>query len=300
MRMRKIKFIPLSWATKLCFALLVAITASCDLFRFKSDGEEEGDPIIASIDQQVLRKSDLDLVNTQGLSSTDSSGIINRYIQSWIRKQLMIKEASRSMAYDEAEINRKLLDYKYALMVYEYEKAYLDKNLDINIPEREIEQYYEANKQNFNLKEIIIRVNFVKIERNHPQNRNLERLLRLQEGEQRDALNKIVLDFAASYFIEDATWVKVDDIIANSPLADTPNLVGLLRNNKLIIVEDERYKYYFRILEYKLADQVPPIEFVKDEIYQILLNKRKVQLVEELQKEIYNRALENNEFKIYE
>lgn len=298
--MRKINFTALSWATKFCLALLVAITASCDLFRFKSDEEEEVDPIITSIDQQVLRKSDLDLVNTQGLSATDSSSIINRYIQSWIKKQLMIKEASKSMVYDEAEINRKVLDYKYALMVYAYEKAYLDKNLDTNIPEIEIGQYYESNKQNFNLKEIIIRVNFVKIERNHPQNRNLERLLRLQEGEQRKALNKIVLDFAANYFIEDATWVKVDEIIANSPLADSPNLVGLLRNNKLIIVEDERYKYYFRILEYKLADQVPPIEFVKDEIYQILLNKRKVQLIEELQKEIYNRALENNEFKIYE
>jgi hypothetical protein len=300
MRMRKIKFITLSWATKICWALLIVITASCDLFRFKSDKEDEADPIVASIDQQVLRKSDLTLVNTQGLSASDSSSIINRYIQSWIRKQLMIREASRSMAYDEAEINRKLLDYKYALMVYEYEKAYLDSHLDTNIPEQEIVQYYEANKQNFNLKEIIVRINFVKIERNHPQNRSLERLLRLQEGEQKDALNKIVVDFAANYFLEDATWVKVDDIIANSPLADSPNLVGLLRNNKLIIVEDERYKYYFRILEYKLADQVPPIEFVKDEIYQILLNKRKIQLVEELQKEIYNRALENNEFKIYE
>lgn len=298
--MRKIKFITLSWATKLSLALLFAITASCDLFRFKSDGEEDADPIVASIDQQVLRKSDLASVNTKELSPTDSSSIINRYIQSWIRKHLMIKEASRSMTFDEAEINRKLLDYKYALMVYEFEKAYLDRNLDTKIPEREIEKYYDSNKENFNLKEIIIRVNFVKIERNHPQNRNLERLLRLEERDQREALNKIVLDHAANYFIEDATWVKIDEIIVNTPLASSPNLVGLLRNNKLILVEDERFKYYFRILEYKLADQIPPLEFVRDEIYQILLNKKKIQLVEELQKEIYNRALENNEFRIYE
>ena len=185
-------------------------------------------------------------------------------------------------------------------MVYEFEKDYLEKNLDTRIPENEIEAYYNLNKENFTLKEIIARVNYLKLERNNAQNRNLERLLRLKEGEQKEAIQKIALEHAVNHYLEDAVWVKIDDIIINTPLAGNSNMVGLLRNNKLIIVEDDWYKYYFRILEYKLQDQTPPLEFVKDEIAKILLNKKRVQLVEELQKEIYNRALENNEFKIYE
>jgi hypothetical protein len=128
----------------------------------------------------------------------------------------------------------------------------------------------------------------------------LERLLRLPEGQQKDALNNIALQQAINYFLEDSTWVRIEDIISNTPLASNQNLVSLLRNEKLITVEDDRYKYYFRILDYKLQDQIPPLDFVKDEIVKILLNKKRVQLVEELQKEIYNRALENNEFKIYD
>jgi hypothetical protein len=280
--------------------LLLALTTSCDLFQFKTENKQEDDPVMASIEQQYLRKSDLDLVNTSGLSAVDSANIINRYIQSWIKKQLMIKEAAKTMSFDEAEINRKLLDYKYALMVYEFEKAYLEDHLDKEISDEDIKSYYDGNKENFSLKEIILRTNFLKMDKNNNQNRNLERLLRLPEGQQKDALNNIALQQAINYFLEDSTWVRIEDIISNTPLASNQNLVSLLRNEKLITVEDDRYKYYFRILDYKLQDQIPPLDFVKDEIVKILLNKKRVQLVEELQKEIYNRALENNEFKIYD
>lgn len=280
--------------------LIIGLTTSCDLFQFKTENEQEDDPVMASVDQQYLRKSDLDLVNTTGLSAVDSTNIINRYIQSWIKKQLMIKEAAKTMSFDEAEINRKLLDYKYALMVYEFEKAYLEDHLDKEISDEDILSYYNDNKENFSLKEIILRTNFLKMDKSNNQNRNLERLLRLPEGQQKDALKNIALQQAINYFLEDSTWVRIEDIISNTPLASNQNLVSLLRNEKLITVEDDRYKYYFRILDYKLQDQIPPLDFVKDEIIKILLNKKRVQLVEELQKDIYNRALENNEFKIYD
>jgi hypothetical protein len=298
--MRNKKYLISSLRSRATLLLLIVLTTSCDLFKFKTENDQEEDAVMASVDQQFLRKSDLDLVNTSGLSSVDSANIINRYIQSWVRKQLMIKEAAKTMAFDEAEINRKLLDYKYALMVYEFEKAYLEENLDKEVSISDIEAYYEENSKNFSLKEIIVRINFLKMERNNNQNRNLERLLRLPEGQQKDAVSNIALQQAINYFLEDSTWVRIEDIVINTPLATNSNLVGLLRNEKLIMVEDERYKYYFRILDYKLQDQIPPFDFVKDEIIKILLNKKRVQLVEELQREIYNRALENNEFKIYE
>ncbi|TVP45706.1 MAG: peptidyl-prolyl cis-trans isomerase [Mongoliibacter sp.] len=293
---------PSGWLlTKLSIIGLIVLMSACDLFKFKSDQEdEEENPVVAEVEGNKLRLSELELLSTKGMNSADSSAIINRYVQSWIRKQLMIREASKAMAYDEAEINRKLLDYKYTLMVYEFEKAYLEDNLDENIPFSEIEEYYNSNQKNFSLKEIIVRCNFLKMDKSSNQNRNLDRLLSESEGKQSEAINDIALKYANNYFLEDATWIRFEDIIINTPLADHPNKVGLLKSNNLITVEDEKYKYFFRILEYKLQDQIPPMEFVSEEISKILVNKRRVSLVEQLQKNIYNSALENNEFKIYE
>ncbi|WP_373521439.1 peptidyl-prolyl cis-trans isomerase [Aquiflexum sp.] len=284
----------------LFLALMISIS-SCDLFKFKSLEDAEEDPIIASVGNHNLRKSELAFIKGETNTAEDSTNIAGRYVQSWIRKQLMIIEAGKSMSFDEAEINRKLLDYKYALMVYEFEKKYVEDNLSREITQKEIEDYYQANQANFSLKEIIVRTNFLKTDiAATAQNRNLEKLLRSNNPADGSALRDLASKQASNYFLEDSTWVRFEDIIINTPLANHANKVELLRNNKLIITDDERYRYYFKILEYKLQDQFPPLEFVRDEITKILTNRKRIVLVEQLQKEIYNRALENEAFTIYE
>jgi len=279
----------------LAFAIIVS---SCDSFRFKSEDDTD-DPVIARVDEQILKRSDLISITANTISAADSASLAERYTQSWIKKQLMIREAGNQGNFDEAELNRKLLDYKYALMVYEFEKSHIDQHLDERVSDSDIQQYYDLNRENFILKEVIVRLNFVKIEKNLPQNTQLDKLLR-DSRDNKSEIEQLAIKSASNYFLEDSTWVKFDDITINTPLYNHPNKVQLLRQNKLIKVDDEDHTYYLKILEYKLEDQVPPMEFVKDEITTIILNKRRVALADQLQKEVYNRARENNEFTIYE
>lgn len=300
--MKKEESTILSLTNKLYLPILVSILlSSCDFFKFKSENDDlDENPIVASVGNQLLRNSDVAFLVTANSSKEDSTNLTNRYVQSWVRKQLMILEAGKNMTFDEAELNRKLLDYKYALMVYEFEKSYVTSNSSAEISNAEIEEYYENNKESFSLKEIIVRTNFFKLEKSNPQNRPLERLLTLNRDNVETSIRQIALDHASNYYMEDSTWVRFEDVIVNTPLAANNNKVELLRNNKLIKVDDEVYSYYFKILDYKLQDQIPPLDFVREEISKILTNKKRVALVEQLQKDIYNRALENNEFKIYD
>lgn len=274
--------------------------SSCDLFRFKTEEEQVDDAVLAAVDDNVLYRSDLDFITQDSPSEEDSANLAERYMQSWIRKQLMIKEAGKNMAFDEAELNRKLLDYKYALMVYEFEKAYVNENLDNEVSEQEINAYYEENKVNFTLKKIIVRTNFLKVEKDVPQRGQISRLLSSNRESDKEELRNMALRYAANYYLEDSVWIEFDDIVLNTPLVDHTNHVELLRRNDLIQVDDDSFAYYFKILEYKLQDQVPPLEFMKEEISKIILNKRRVALAESLHKEVYQRALEKNDFKIYD
>lgn len=274
--------------------------SSCDLFRFKTEEEQVDDAVLAAVDDNVLYRSDLDFITQDSPSEEDSANLAERYMQSWIRKQLMIKEAGKNMAFDEAELNRKLLDYKYALMVYEFEKAYVNENLDTEVSEEEINAYYEENKVNFTLKKIIVRTNFLKVENDIPQRAQISRLLSSNRESDKEELRNMALRYAANYYLEDSVWIEFDDIVLNTPLVDHTNHVELLRRNDLIQVDDDSFAYYFKILEYKLQDQVPPLEFMKEEISKIILNKRRVALAESLHKEVYQRALEKNDFKIYD
>ncbi|WP_162341248.1 peptidyl-prolyl cis-trans isomerase [Cyclobacterium salsum] len=284
----------------LALSSLLLLSSSCDFFRIKTEEEDPDNPVVASVGTANLYLTDIDHISKEMASGLDSADLVNRYVQSWIKKQLMIREARENITLDEAEINRKLLDYRYALIAYEYEKNFVEESLDREVTPEEIATYYEANKQNFALKEIIVRTNYVKLEKSLPQKRQLERLLGNDREEQGDELKDFAIRYANNYFIEDSTWVKFDDIIINTPLTQNNNQVQLLQNERLINVDDETYSYYFKILEYRLQDQVPPLEFVRDEISKIIVNKRRVELADKLKRDIYNHALENNEFTIYE
>jgi hypothetical protein len=299
MKMKNKNYLKRSSIINWALFLLIFALGACDLFRFKSEDEDLEDPVVASVADQVLKRSELAFVLADNPDQEDSIRISNQYIQSWIKKQLMIREAGKTMTFDEAELRRKLLDYRYALMLYEFEKAYVEANLNKDLSPAEIEAYYSANKNNFSLKEIIVRINFLKLEKSSAQNRKLERLLSSRTENKRE-LKSLALNTATNYFIEDSTWVRFEDIILSTPLANHPNKVNLIQNNRVIIVDDEIYRYYFKVLEYRLEDQIPPIEFVREEISKILLNKKRVSLVEELQKEVFAKAQENNEFKIYD
>src|SRR5690606_6502752 len=177
MRVKRIGY-PNWWLSN-SFLILTGsfVLTSCDFFKFKTEEIEVGDSVLASVDNNLLKQSDLEFVTKDIASEEDSANLAERYVQSWIRKQLMIKEAGKNMAFDEAELNRKLLDYRYALMVYEFEKSYITENLDKNVSESEINEYYEKNKVNFTLKKIIVRTNFLKIEKDIPQRNQIGRLL---------------------------------------------------------------------------------------------------------------------------
>lgn len=282
----------------LSFTLL--LLTGCDLFKFKTSEEEENNPVVATVDGNSLRHADLVFVTKETQNPADSSNLAKRYVQSWIKKQLMIKAASKNITISQAELDKKLLDYKYALIVYQFEKDYIEKNLNREVGQEEIASYYEKNQENFTLKEIIVRTNFIKMEKSLSQNNQAERLLKSSNEKDRQPLRDLAIKSATNYFLEDSTWIKFEDIIINTPLTETTNVVQLLQKKDFIKVADDTYNYYFKILEFKLQDQVPPVDFVKDEISKIIINKRKVSLAEELQNEIYNRAQENNEFKIYE
>ncbi|WP_229683554.1 peptidyl-prolyl cis-trans isomerase [Echinicola rosea] len=289
----------------LAFFLFIMIggASGCGFFSVKSeeDTASSNSPAVASVDDIYLRKSDLDFVTKEATTASDSTDLANRYVQSWVKKHLMIKEASQKVSVSKAELDKKLLDYKYALIVYEYEKAYIEENLNKEVTDEEVKAYYEENIHNFTLKEIIVRANFIKMDKSLSQNNQANRLLGQTDESAKHELRELAIKSAANYYLEDSTWVKFEEIITNTPLAENQNKVQLLTRGKpLIKVEDDQYNYYFKVLEYKLQDQVPPVEFVRDEISKIIVNKRKVNLAESLQNEVYSRAKGNNEFKIYE
>jgi hypothetical protein len=112
-------------------------------------------------------------------------------------------------------------------------------------------------------------------------------------------LKSYCLGFTEAYQLPDSTWLEFDKLTANSPMGEIPNKIQFLRSYNYYETSDANYLYFLKINAYKISDNASPIEFVKEDIRNIILNKRKVELAKKLEDEVYENATKQNEFEIF-
>lgn len=272
----------------------------CDFIKMRNSKTDTiNRELVARVNNKYLYQDELSGIVPLNAAKEDSAARVEAYIQSWIRKQLLIQEATKKIAINEAAVERKILDYRYSIIAYEYQTYYIKQNLDTVVKESEIEAYYKANIDNFILKQNIIRATFLKVPKNAPHTKRIKEWLFANDSEETAELKSYCLSFAMAYHISDSTWMIFDELVRNSPLVEIPNKVQFLKSYNYYETEDESYLYFLKVDEYRISDNVSPLEFVKDEIINIILNKRKVELAKKLEDEVYNHALNEKEFEIF-
>ncbi len=275
---------------------------SCDFLQFKKDinGEEPtGSLPLASVGDIYLYAENRAGIVPSGISTNDSLDLIEKHIKSWVKKQLLISEAQKQLSFDEVELERRVLDYRYALMMHEFEKYSIAINIDVNISEEEIENYYKENIDNFELKQNIIKGYFIQLSKDAPKIGRFRYLLKSNREKDIEELKSYAFSYGTKVHLDDSIWVNFNDIINATPFMEIRNKSDFLRRNKYHDVSDDNFRYFIKISQYKLQNDTSPLEFVRDDIQKIILNKRKVRLAKKLEEDIYKNAIENEDFKIY-
>jgi hypothetical protein len=246
-----------------------------------------------------LYRDELTGIASTGSNKQDSSSRVQAYVDSWIRKQLLIQEATKRIDIDEAEIERKVLDYRYSIIAYEYQAQYVHQNLDTVLSGKEIDTYYKDHIDNFILKQNIVRATFIKVPKNAPRTAKIKELIFSRDEQDRNELRSYCLSFSTAYHLTDSAWIIFDELVRNSPLAEIPNKIQFLKTNPYYETSDDSYLYFLKVDDYRISDNVSPLEFVRDEIKNIILNKRKMELVEKLEEQVYQEAEDSKEFEIF-
>lgn len=284
------------------FLALVSLTLSgCELIKMKAGnaaGDADREPAARANDSYLYRDELVGIV-APGTPEQDSAKLVEAYINTWIRKQLLIQEASRKIDINEAQVERKILDYRYSIIAYEYQTYYIKQHLDTAVSMDEIERYYKTNIDNFILKQNIVQGTFIKIPKNAPRTGRIKELIFSRREKDANELKSYCLSFSVAYHISGSNWVVYDELVKNSPLAEIPNKIQFLKSNPYFETSDENFLYYLKVGQYRISDNVSPLEFVKDDIRNIILNKRKVELAKQLEDEVYSEAMDQQEFEIY-
>lgn len=272
------------------------MATGCEYFQQKVESEKVP---IAQANDAVLYLEDLEGLVPNGMDSNDSITRTEGYIQNWVRKQLMISRALNEIQFNEADIDRKVLDYRYSLIVHEFEKYYIKSHLDPEISEEEIQQYYEEKSENFVLKQNIIKCLFAEIPKDAPGLNNFRRNIRGYPNAVLEDITSYCFQYATKSFTDEGVWINFDEVANVTPLKEVKNQVQFLESSTYSETSDEESVYFLRILEYKISDEQSPLEFIRDDIESILVNKRKIALKKELEDAIYEEAKKNESFEVF-
>lgn len=257
-------------------------------------------PPVARVYNRYLYRNDLAHLKTESNSAEGDADIIEQYIQNWISKQLLIAEAETCNDYDKADMERRFLDYRYALLVHSFIEKLVNNQLNREVSQKEITEYYQTHQENFILRSNIFKGKFIVLPKDSPCINKLSTLFVGKSEKQLQELKDCCLQYAKNYVIDETAWLPWDELTQNVTFGGVLDKTKVLSKRKLIQVSDDDQLYYFKISEYRLVGEISPIEFVKDRIIDIILYKRKIELVDKIKKDLLQQAKKNNHCVIYE
>lgn len=275
------------WILLMCLSM-----TSCRLYDRLFKGE-----VVARVGKDVLYRSEIENLNIKGFSPEDSIRMVERYIHSWAKDRLLLDMAESRLSKADRDVAAQLEEYRQQLLVYRYEQQYVEQRLDTVISEQEYRDFYEAHPESFITHQPLIKGIYIKVSENSPNLNPIKSLYRSHVREDMDRLDQLCYTSADKYYFFDE-WVALDAIVDGTGM-DAGTMASLLDGKSYVEKSYLGYAYLISVSDYVPAGRQAPYEYCRDMIRDVILSRRKQELLTSLERNLLNDAIGSEKLKIY-
>lgn len=254
--------------------------------------------VLARVFEYNLYSSELSSVIPAGIAPDDSARRAENYINSWVKEKLLVHKAENNLGNEQKNVEKQLQDYRNSLIIYAYEKELVRQRLDTVVTDDMIKKYYDEHPNDFELKDNILRVVYVRVDKKAPNIAKLKNMIQSTRPQDRVELESYCKQFGQNYFLDDNVWLLFDDLLKEVPI-ETYNKELFLQNNKFVELADSSSFYFVNIKGVMTRNSHSPLAFEKENIRNIILNQRKRDMIEQMHTDLYKEAMENKDIEIY-
>ena len=251
-----------------------------------------GDDIVASVDGHELHREDARYIMEEMGYDTQNSEDWSTFVDSWTRAQLMRIELEELDNQNMMLTKHRSEMFEGELAEYYMVESELNKQVDSTISEEEIKNYYDLHKDEFELNDFIIRGLFMKVTLNCPKLDVLKRIYLLKNDKDLAQVESIAKLYAEDFYFDDENWVFADNVLNRFPMRSL-NKESLVLNRTKTYLSDEKFVYFLNVMDYKLKNEQPPLDFVRQQIKDRLLASR----LSEKRKGVQNELLKKLKLK---
>ncbi len=276
--------------TKKLFIVVLGILA---LVSCSKNEQIEG--AVARVRDRYLYEDDLAKVMPANQTAEDSILFRNNYIKSWATRELLYEKALINVANQDEEIQTLVEDYRRELLIDRYKRALLQQDLDTVVTEEDLDRYYEDNKNVYRLNEDLLQLKLIHFSADLNDRKEVEKMFRSGKEEDNESLAERQLEFFA-LSLNDSMWVSMAQAESRLPwLKEEENL----KKDQFFRKEDSLGVYLVAIKDVLRRNDVAPKSYVIPTIRQMILHNRRLELMNDIEKNLVIDAINNKQFEAY-
>jgi hypothetical protein len=253
---------------------------------------------VVTVNNETLYKAELDDAVPRNLSAEDSTEVAQSYIKMWINTKLVYNKAKQNIVNKE-EIDQLVEDYRKSLIINSFQEQLIREHFSKAVKDKELEAYYEKNKDKIKLKENIVKGLFLKVPVDSKELANFQKWYKQTNDAAVENIEKKRLQNAVGYEYFYNDWVSFSSMSENIPLS-IDNEEQFLKTNKNIEVRDSSFVYLLNIKEYKLIGSEAPFDYVKNHLMEIYIEQQRFDYLKQVQDDLYKKAVSDGEIKFYD
>lgn len=281
-----------SWAAILLSVVATTLTACSE----SSPTEEP----VAKVGDAILTKTALMSAIPVTASASDSAVYADDFIRSWVYRQVLLQKAEQYLASETEDIEAAVDEYRSSLIIETYQNKLVEQKFESNIKQEDIEDYYSRMKQNFVLREPIIKGMYAVLTADKRELKDFLKLLTRMDEESSLKVEEYLFSHSKQYktfFDSWVTYTSVRKFFPQEALADDPRSAA---SQPYVLFEKDGQTYVLKVTQAISVGGQAPLDFVKGDITNILISQRKLEFLSTANRELYDQALNAGRIKFYE
>ena len=99
--------------------------------------------------------------------------------------------------------------------------------------------------------------------------------------------------------LNDTLWITEREVISSLEFLNQSNKSNYFRANRLFEINSDEYVEYFYVKDLLKSGNIPPLSYLYERIRSIIINQRKIELLQNINNEILKDAIKSNKYEVF-
>ena len=273
--------------------VLPALVSCKTISSFLSDDET-----VAEAGGARLYRSELNALIPKGIQKEDSVRLARQYINAWALDQVFLTVAQEQLSKAERDVTKELEEYRKSLLKYRYEQLYVNERLDTAVSADNVEAYYVANVNKFELPRPIVKARYLRMSADSPVLPKIRKKMSSDQVQDLVEADSLAYSSALRFTTWGNRWIDVASL-AREFETDYVTVMSMVRGGWVEMTDSTGITSLAYISEIVREGETAPLEYCTPQIKDMIISARKQSLITGLEQDLLMDAREKGQFVIY-